>query len=420
MCVAACVANIDMSAINKLSDKFLKSVNGKPYDGQKVVADGAGLSARISANGKISWVYRYRLGGRKSNPKWVTLGTYPDTSIKQAREKRDDCREWLNNNADPAIEIQLAKEKREKPITVEDALEYWLVEYAEEHRKNYEKHRAQFKRHIYPYIGSLPVEMVSTAMWCSCFDRIRKGQGKRKPAPVAAGLVFQGCKQSLVFCRKRGFVESHALDDLIISDVGKKQAKKDRVLTEDELFSLIEHTKSDKFPDYYRNLILLLVIFGARTQEVRMSTWDEWDFDNLVWTVPKANSKTAEKIMRPIPQVLLPWLLELKFSTQRTGYVLGGLKRSEPVSQFGRKQWKQLGHKEPWTLHDLRRTMATKLNDLSVHPHIADHLLGHTISGVSGIYNRSQYFPEKIEALDKWLSYLNMVDRLKRDAKVNS
>ena len=402
-----------MAAINKLSDKQLKAINGKPYTGSKLVADGAGLSVRISPKGKIAWVYRYRLGGRDTNPKWVSLGSYPETTLKQARDKRDQCREWLDNGHDPAIEIQLAKDKREKPVSVQDALEYWLVEYAEEYRKNVDKHRAQFKKHIYPYIGSLPLEQVSTQMWVTCFDRIRKGiSGKQKAAPVAAGLVFQGCKQSLIFCRKRGFAVSHALDDLILSDVGKKQAKRDRVLTEAELRSLLEFIQQPKFPSYYRNLLLLLIIFGARTQEVRLSTWDEWDFDSLLWTVPKANSKTDEMIVRPIPESLASWLMSLKADTEKTGYVAGGLKSSEAVSVYGRLLWKKLEHSEAWTLHDLRRTMATKLNDLGVYPHVADHLLGHTVAGVSGIYNRSQYLPEKTDALLKWILYLNLEECL--------
>lgn len=397
-----------MAAINKISDKWLKSINGKPYSGGNVVSDGAGLAVRISPKGKVAWVYRYRLGGRDTNPKWISLGSYPETSLKQARDKRDQCREWLDNGLNPAIELQLLKEKRDRPVTIEEALEYWLVEYAEENRKNFEKHRSQFKKHIYPYIGSLPLEHVSTQMWVSCFDRIRKGiAGRQRPAPVAAGLVFQGCKQSLIFCRKRGFAVSHALDDLILSDVGKKQAKKDRVLSEDELRSLLELLEEPKFPAYYRQLLLLLIIFGARTQEIRLSTWYEWDLKEQLWTVPKANSKTKELIVRPIPNLLVPWLSGLKEKTGKTGYVLGGLKSSESVSMYGRDLYRKLGHKQAWTLHDLRRTMATRLNDLGVYPHVADHLLGHTVAGVSGIYNRSQYLPEKMEALNKWLSYLS-------------
>lgn len=396
-----------MPSINKLNDRLLKSVSGKPREDRSLFTDGDGLAARVSKHGAVSWVFRYRLEGRNSNPKWLGLGTYPETSLKEAREKRDLCRKWLDNGKDPALETQLNKEKRLNPITVRDALEYWLENYAQEYRKNYQRHQAQFERHIYPQLGQFPIEDVSTALWCKCFDRIRRGvPGKRRAAPVAAGYVFQNCKQALIFCRKRGFAESHALDDLIISDVGKKQGKRDRVLNEVEVKELVAMTASDRLPAYYQRLVLLLLIFGARSQEVRLSTWEEWDFQQQLWTVPKANSKTSEKILRPIPDELVTWLLELKMETQRTGFVLGGEKSAESVSQYCRLIWQKLGHKEPWSIHDLRRTIATRLNDLGVPPHVVDHLLGHTVAGVSGIYNRSQYLSEKTEALRLWMKTL--------------
>jgi integrase len=403
-----------MAVINKLSDKQLKAIHGKPYSGQKVISDGAGLSARVSPKGKIAWVYRYRLGGRNSNPKWLGLGNYPETSIKQAREKRDQCREWLDNGLDPSMEIKLAKEKREKPVTVADALEYWLVEYAEVHRTNAGELRAHFKNHITPYIGHLPLEQVSTHMWVSCFDQMRKGiEGKQKPVPVLAGILFGVCKQALLFCRKRGFAISHALNDLVRSDVGRTNSERDRVLTEDELTSFLDFiTHSNKIPAYYKKLALLLIIFGCRTQEIRRSEWKEWDFESLIWTVPKEHSKIGVTITRPIPESLVPYLQEIRKETGKTGYVLGGLKPASSVSNFGRSLWEKLNHQNSWTFHDLRRTMATRMNDLGVMPHVVDHLLSHVVGGVSGVYNRSQYFPDKKEALEKWLDYLGIRDFL--------
>ncbi|MEZ9540255.1 Arm DNA-binding domain-containing protein [Shewanella sp. 10N.286.51.B8] len=146
---------------------------GKPYIGKSVIADGGSLSVRISKKGFIGWVFRYRLGGRETNPKWVSLGKYPETSIKQARVKRDQCRKWLDNGEDPTVELSLVKVKRKEAVTVKDALEYWLVEYATENRKNVDKHRAQFSRHLYPYLGKYPLEKTTKPQWLECFDRIK-------------------------------------------------------------------------------------------------------------------------------------------------------------------------------------------------------------------------------------------------------
>lgn len=85
------------------------------------------------------------------------------------------------------------------------------------------------------------------------------------------------------------------------------------------------------------------------------------------------------------------------------------LKSPETVSQKGRNLWKLLGHEEAWTLHDLRRTFVTRLNDLEVALHVVEQLLGHTLGGVMAIYNRSQYLSEKEKALAMWLERLDLL-----------
>ena len=92
----------------------------------------------------------------------------------------------------------------------------------------------------------------------------------------------------------------------------------------------------------------------------------------------------------------------------------GEVKSSEQVSLYGSGLYKKLGHKEPWTLHDIRRTVATGLSDLGIAPHIVESVLGHTVGGVAGIYNRSQYLPEKLNALTVWSDRLEL---LKNDIK---
>lgn len=389
--------------MGKLYDKHLKSVVGKNHSEAFVLTDGHGLSARVSAKGKVRWQYRYKIGGKN---KRMDLGDYPALSLVKARDVADQCRAWLAEGFDPKQKRSLEREEKLHPVTIIEALEYWLVEYAEENRANAGKHRAQFERHIYPYIGKLPIEQTETRHWVECFDRIRKGiLGKQRPAPVAAGYVLQNAKQALRFCRVRRYATSRVLDDLTIADVGNKQKKKDRYLTESELMDVWQMTSCKKHLPYYRNLIRLLVVFGARTQEVRLSKWPEWDFEQGLWTVPKAHSKTNDKIVRPIPKSLAPWLQKLK-ATSSSDYVLGELKQPEAVSQKGRMLWKQLGHSEKWTLHDLRRTFATRLNDSGVAIHVVEQLLGHTLGGVIAVYNRSQYILEKRRALEVWCEHL--------------
>ncbi|HHQ6628052.1 TPA: tyrosine-type recombinase/integrase [Serratia fonticola] len=388
---------------NKLSDKKLRSLLNTPREKEAVIADGSGLTIRISKSGVISWVYTYRLGGRSAKLERLKLGNYPDMSLKLAREKRDQCRSWLADSKDPKHQLNLMTAETLKPVTVEDALRYWIKEYAVDHRANVERHKAQLGKHVYPYIGALPLSQCETRHWLECFDRMKK------ETPVAAGYVFQMCKQALKFCRVRRYAISNALDDLTIPDVGSKQDKGDRSHTDDEIGQIWKASQQLKFKPYYAAMLRLLVVFGCRSQEVRLSTWPEWDLKRWVWTVPKEHSKGGAKIVRPVPETMRPFIEDLHRQHKDSGLLLGEIKESSAVSAWGRLVWKRLGHVEPWSLHDIRRTFATKLNDLGVAPHVVEQLLGHIMPGVMAVYNLSQYMPEKLEALNMWYERLELL-----------
>ncbi len=392
-----------MAGTNKLSDKKLKALLGSEREAPIMIADGEGLSVKVSKQGNVSWVFSYRLGGRGSKLERLTLGRYPDMPLKLAREKREQCRQWLAGGLDPKTEIELSTEETLKPVTVKDALEYWLVNYARRKRSDEELVRAQLRKHIYPRLGRYPLTRCETRHWVACFDEINQTK------PMTAGRMFQISKQALRFCKVRRYAASDALAFLTIQDVGQPSGQRDRVLSDSELADVWCCTDSDDQQPYYSRLLKMLVLFGARTMEVRLSRWSEWDFTSWIWTVPKEHSKTREKIVRSVPEAIRPWLEELKRETGKTGLLLGEDRTRQAVSLKGRRLFKDFHHNEPWTLHDLRRTFSTGLNNMGIAPHIVELLLGHALPGVMAVYNRSLYLPEKLDALNKWHDRLELL-----------
>ncbi|MDE9454381.1 Arm DNA-binding domain-containing protein [Xenorhabdus bovienii] len=110
-----------ITELNKPSDKKLKILHGRESDKIEFFADGAGLSAKASKVGGVSWVFTYRLDGKKLNR--LTIGRYPDTSLKQARETRDKCRSWLASGKDPKLQL-LTMQESLKPVTVKEVLSH--------------------------------------------------------------------------------------------------------------------------------------------------------------------------------------------------------------------------------------------------------------------------------------------------------
>lgn len=388
---------------NKLSDTALRRLMGKQSPWDTFHADGDGLSVKVSKAGGLTWYFTYRTGGRGTAPQRLKLGNYPDLSIKAARDRREQCRAWLAEGKNPKHQLTITTQETLKPVTVKDALDYWIKEYATHNRANVQKHIEQLNKHIYPYIGHFPLAMCETRHWLECFSRVRN------EAPVAAGYLLQMCKQALKFCRVHRYAVSNVLDDLTIDDVGKKQNKRDREHTRQELADIWRETSTLKFKPYYRTLLRLLVVFGCRTQEIRLSSIKEWDLKEWVWTVPKEHSKGGEKILRPIPESIRIYITKLIEENRHTGLLMGEMKKPEAVSQWGRTIYKRFGHTDPWTLHDLRRTFSTTLNNMGIAPHVVEQLLGHTLGGVMAVYNRSQYLPEKLDALNIWMERLDVI-----------
>ena len=388
-----------------LSDAKLKSMlKGHDDKTPRKIADRDGLSVLWRNTGKISFMYRYRFLGKQQN---VRLGIYTGTdagmTLADARRKADQCRAWLEEGRDPSIVLKFIKDERLQPVTVKDALEYWLTHYADEKHINTGKHRMQFQKWVYPRIGDLSLADCETHHWLGVFDAYKKS------APVACGYCFQLCKQALKYCRVRRYAVSNALDDLTINDVGKKQGKKDRVLALSEIRDILLWAKLQPLHSYYKNLVILLLSFGARTQEIRLSEINEWDLNSGIWVVPAKHSKTKKKITRPIPEQcrsLIVGLLE-QAKTQGSPYLLGELKNSEAVSQYGRMLWKNFDHSEPWTLHDLRRSFATYLNDEGVAPHVVEIILGHALQGTMAHYVHTDRLPEQKAALELWQNRLS-------------
>lgn len=397
-------------AKDKLSAATLKSLSKKPITRIESHADGLGLAIRVTPstkgeNNAMLWMWRYRAGGKEQT---LTLGAYPDLTLASARKRRDECRAWLAEGLCPRTELKLKNEQVLKPLTVKGALELWLDGYASKHRSNSDKHRQQFAKWIYPKVGELPAARVDLAHWNTCFEDSER-------APVAAGLVLQNIKQAFRYCAKRKHEVNPSIFLLDLEMIGGQSAnEKSRTLASEtsnkELADLVRWLDSGKQPPYYHNLITLLLGFACRTQELRLSRKSEWDLEAGLWTVPAEHNKTAKRdqknglsgeIIRPIPDDLKPLITHLLADSDGE-YLLGELKRSEAVSQFGRTIWAKLKHEQPWSLHDLRRTIATELNTLGVAPYIVEALLGHSLGKIQRTYNRSQYLPEKLEALSQW------------------
>ncbi|RYM59075.1 Putative prophage CPS-53 integrase [Serratia quinivorans] len=398
-----------MATENKLSDKLLKSLSGKPSEKQLIMADGRGLSIRVSKAGGVSFVFYYRTGGRTSPPVWLTLGRYPDMSLANARKMRDQCREWLAMHLDPRNQMKIEAERSMMPVTIKDAIMYWYDNHAITARKEHEYLIQRFDKHIFPHIGNMPIEKSKLHDWLTCFDRIKK------KAPVMSGAIFLDIKQALRFCRVRQYISCDPLGDIGVNYVGRSSGIRDRVLDVKETADVWSFAFGNNLLNIAsavnQRMFVLCMAFGCRQREARLSTWSEWDFENWIWTVPKEHSKNGEAIVRPVPVGIRQWITNLHAATKRSDFIIGVEFSRAGVTSAANRICKRLGHDKNglWCIHDFRRTFSTSLNDMGGDPYIIELLLGHKIKGVAGVYNKSRHLNKKLKVLNMWVNYLNAV-----------
>jgi integrase len=174
---------------------------------------------------------------------------------------------------------------------------------------------------------------------------------------------------------------------------------RERVLTSEELVAIWKASEADQFA--YGTIVRLLMITGARRQEVGSMAWDELDRKAGTWTIPAARAKNKRDHTLPLP--FLAWRLIDDWQAR-------GAFPDRLFSKAGFGTWavskRALDRRcsvAPWALHDIRRSVATHLGDMGVAPHTIEAILGHqTGSRVARTYNRSVYLNEMRTALALW------------------
>ncbi len=185
------------------------------------------------------------------------------------------------------------------------------------------------------------------------------------------------------------------------------ETKRDRVLSDEELALVWQCSGGGDFGA----IVKLLILTGQRREEVGAAQWSEIDPAGALWTIP--GNRTKNRLPHDVP-LAAPALKMWDDQARRDGRDLIFGSRNGPFQGWSdakedidQRIAQATGGKslKPWRLHDLRRTVATRLGDLGVLPHVVEAVLNHisgSKAGVAGVYNRALYNPEKREALDRW------------------
>ncbi|WP_310207218.1 tyrosine-type recombinase/integrase [Ancylobacter sp. 3268] len=381
----------------KLTPKYLDSLPPAPMKRYEVRDDVVGgLMIRVSTTGAKVWYLAVTV---KDRARRIKVGTYPVLSIADARDK---TREMLRQ-----IQLGTFEEESEVRLTLGDVVPQFIELYAKPRNRSWK-----------------PTERVLTK-FANLYDKpitdIRRGDVVKVVDELIASGMGAGANRALAaikklfaWCLDRGTIETNPIAAL---KAPAKEVSRDRVLSDDEIVACWRAAEGESFP--FEPFAKLIVLTGQRRGEVAGMRWSEVDLTQGVWTIPASRAKNATQHVVPLAPLAVLILQSLpRFAGSDFVFTTTG---RTPVSGFGRlkARLEKASGADDWRLHDIRRTVATRMAMMGVQPHIIEAVLNHKsgiVSGVAAVYNRHAYTQEKRAALVKWAEHVEQIVSPERKA----
>ena len=376
-----------------ISDTKLRSIYGKPYSGPAEITDSDGLGIRITPKGVISFQFRFRWEGKQNR---MGLGRYPALTLRDARNIVADLRESADKGIDPRT-LAGGNKSKSKP-TVKDCLDYWKENYVDVtlRAKTIALYKSTVIKHMRDAFPGIPVEDIPVRLWVERFTEEEKINPRR-----ARHLLIQ-LRSAIGWCTRRQFISTTELMLLQPKDIGVKPVIGETTLSYNQLAKIWMAIERSRGSTSNRLLHQLLMLYGARNSELRLAIREEFDREEGLWVVPAEKSKTNKIIRRPIFSAADDLLKKAEMTYGDILFPGEDLKSPITISganKFLRRIKDSLGFGE-FTSHDFRRTLATRLSEEGVAPHVIEKMLGHELGGVLSVYNKHDWIAEQKDAYD--------------------
>lgn len=398
--------------MKKLSDVQIRSwiKEGKPRANAQ--GEVPGLTFTLSAKGTAAWVLRYRFGGK---PRELTIGRYPDYSIKRAKEEALEARVKIQKGIDVAREKQKANIERATAKSFRQlATDYMDKVFPTLAANTVKQRRHHIEDVILPKLGKLAAKEVATA------DVVFLVESVGKRSKNVAELVFTALSEIFKHGVARHVVKANPCAGISVTAIcGKAEPKRQRLkLTEAELRAILPELASIGAENALAVKIQLATC--VRLGELAKAEWEHVDLEGGTWFIPDANSKTRKGFTIPLVPAVIGWFEELQALSCGSRYVLPARQSRRTRTHGGEVHFEQRAlnamlHKlcdrledktRRFTPHDLRSTARSHLAALGVNLIVAERCLNHSLGGLIAVYDQHDYLDERRAALEKWTAFI--------------
>lgn len=436
-----------MAKENLLSDARVRSAT-KATDGG-YLADGGGLRVRLMPpsrefpEGARLFEYHFKL--KTPEGEWkngaMHLGTYGEEStdaagkrqkfgLVHARTARDAARGLVAKGVDPRearrlrdLEDQAEQKRRLAELqaeanrkTVRTAFKSWVALFLQrEHKDGGALVESHFARHVLPSIGDAALQDIGKSEVMPILDKL-VSDGRLRTANVVLALL----RQFFRWCMTRDWIDRDPTFGLSKKVVGGADESRERNLSFDEVALLPARMAEAKLPDRLRAAVWLLLATGARAGELAGARLADFDLEAGEWRIPAENAKNGVAHLIHLSPFAAGHVKALVTTGAGSPWLLAGRDPAKPID--AKTLTKQIRDRQrpkkikgrskqagalllpggEWTPHDLRRTMASRMQDIGVAPQVIEKCLNHTLEGVLAVYQRADLLPERKAAYEAW------------------
>ena len=386
-----------------LTDIAIRSL--KPSKMPIKLFDERGLYLEVSPAGGKWWRWKFRFGGKE---KRLSMGVYPDVSLKDARDRRDAARKLLADGIDPGKNRKAQKAARADSLSnsFEVVTREWFAKYSATWVANHSNRIIRlFERDIFPWIGERPIADITVPEVLSVVRRI-ESRGALETAHRALGNCGQIFRYGLATARATTDPTS-ALRGALPPVKGEHFA----ATTDPKQFAAILRAMDgyNGTPAVSSALRLAPLLF-VRPGELRKAEWAHIDLDGAEWryTVTKTNTPHIVPLSRQVLQILR----ELQPITGHGRFVFPSARSNTRAMSDNAilAAMRRMGiDKDEMSGHGFRAVARTILDEvLGVRPNFIEHQLAHAVRDPNGrAYNRTAHLPERRKMMQQWADYLD-------------
>jgi integrase len=374
----------------------------KPGRAPRKLYDGRGLYLLLNPDGSRWWRVKYRFGGRE---KLLSLGVYPQVTLKRARTRCDEARLLLVNGVDPAAKRQA--EKQAVGENFESVAREWLKMQEEKLTPGtLGRERDRLEDFIFPYLGKRPIAQIKAPELLSVLRRVES-----RGIVETAHRTKSVCSRVFRYAIATGRAERDVAADLrgaLRPSVGRHLPAITEPLRIGELLRAIDGYTGQAC--VAAALRLAPYVF-LRPGELRQGEWAELDLDNALWRIPAGRMKMREPHLVPLSVQAVAILKDLRPVTGGGRLLFPSIRsRERPISNNTlNAALRRMGYTaDEMVAHGFRSMAYTLLNEQGWRPDLIERQLAHAERNqVRATYNRAQWLDERRKMMQAWADYLD-------------